>query len=139
MDDADRAAMLQDTLNTSALAARKAPTNMRSNVRCAACHCTNDRPEYAICSECLMEGRRATAAPSQSVTCQSCRYVQPVPDTPDAHCRCELGVVKVRTTRGVSMPLVPHIDHHCHSWEPSPHPAVGSEHVSARATGISGS
>ncbi len=131
MDIADRAAQLQDTLNASALAARKVPSSMRRNVDCAACHCTNDRPEYAICSECLMEGRRAAAKPSQAVTCQSCRYVQPVPDTPDAHCRCELGIVKVRTARGVTMPLVPHIDHHCHSWEQSPAPLVGEKRAVA--------
>lgn len=53
MDDADRAAELQARFNDSALEARLPPQLLAPNLVCRDCGDRNDRPDYAICHECL--------------------------------------------------------------------------------------
>lgn len=55
-DDADRAAKLQEEANKSA----HRRTDFMPNALCKDCGLANDRPEYAICTDCL-ETRQAAS------------------------------------------------------------------------------
>jgi len=60
-DVADRAQVLEDLHLQQALTNRR-PKSEYSPL-CADCHGRNDRPEYAICSDCFMDRQIQAEAP----------------------------------------------------------------------------
>lgn len=115
-DIADRAAELQERANEMALRERRLPAHMRrGNPICGVCGGTNDRPQYARCSDCVYDPGRPKPEPDL-VTCESCRFVALSDVATDGLARCTLGQSQVQGPRGV-VSLWPSVGHFCPSWE----------------------